>query len=107
MKIYTHTGFGDSESYFGGADQAIPFCGLGQGSKAAPASWLQMSSIIINAYRGKGYAAEFRDPVTQRISSSIGCVYVDDTDIYTAGPSLTTPMEIINKTSRAVPLWLT
>lgn len=50
MTIYTRTGFGDSTSCFGGRDQIVPFCGLGQGSKAVPASWIQLSSIIINSF---------------------------------------------------------
>ncbi len=105
MKIYTRTGFGDSESYIGGPGNDPPFCGLGQGSKAAPASWIQLSTMIINSFRDHGYGAEFVDPVTRISSHSIGCVYVDDTDLYTAGPSLTTAQQIISTTVEAVPHW--
>jgi hypothetical protein len=49
MRIYTRTGFGDLETFFGGCNSELPLCGLGQGSKAAPASWLQLSSMIVNA----------------------------------------------------------
>ncbi|KAL3760545.1 hypothetical protein ACHAWU_009506 [Discostella pseudostelligera] len=105
MTIYTRTGFGDLTSSFGGRDQLIPFCGLGQGSKAAPASWIQLSSIIINSFRSRGLGACFRDPITQDDFSSIGCVYVDDTDLYVAGPSLNTVREVIAMAQVAIPVW--
>ena len=105
MKLFTRTGFGDSSSFIGGHDQQIPFCGLGQGSKAAPASWLQLSTMIINAYRAQGHGATFEDPVTKTLSKSIGCVYVDDTDIYTAGPQLDTIEQVVQVTRQAVPCW--
>ena len=105
MKIFTRTGFGDSTSFFGGPNQAVSFCGLGQGSKAAPASWLQLSTMIINAYKRQGHGAIFVDPVTKSTSRSIGCVFVDDTDIYTAGPHLKTVEQVIRETTRSVPCW--
>ena len=74
MKIYTCTGFGDSESFIGCPGNSPPFCGLGQGSKAAPASWIQLSSMIINYFREHGYGAEFVDPITRISYHSIGCV---------------------------------
>lgn len=43
--------------------------------------------------------------MTQVSSHSIGCVYVDDTDIYTAGPLLTTVQHIISTAMKAVPQW--
>ena len=105
MKIFTRTGFGDSSSSFGGPNQVIPFCGLGQGSKAAPASWLQLSTMIINAYKEQGHGAVFVDPITKTTSRSAGCVFVDDTDIYTAGPHLQSIEQVIRETSKAVPCW--
>ena len=105
MEIFTRTGFGDSITSFGGKNQLIPFCGLGQGSKGAPASWLQLSTMIINSYKSEGHGAIFVDPVSKVVSRSIGCVYVDDTDLYTAGPHLTSVRMVIDETTRAVPCW--
>ena len=48
MKIFTRTGWGDSNKYFGGQQNPTPFGGHDQGRKAAPASWIQLSSIIVN-----------------------------------------------------------
>ena len=105
MKIFTRTGFGDSTAFIGGPDQLTPFCGLGQGSKAAPASWLQLSTMIINAYKQQGHGAIFMDPINKSISRSIGCVYVDDADIYTAAPHLTSVEQVIRETTKAIPCW--
>ena len=66
MKIFTRTGFGDSSSFFGGEDMDIPFCGLGQGSKGAPASWVQLSSVIVNCFKHKGFGAKIKDPIVAR-----------------------------------------
>ena len=74
MAIYTRTGFGDSRQSFGGMSQAIPFCGLGQGSKAAPASWIQLSSVLMHAFKKDAHGAVFRDPVSGVESKSIGCI---------------------------------
>jgi hypothetical protein len=82
MKIFTRTGFGDSRNHFGGEKLETPFCGLGQGSKGAPASWVQLSSVIVNCYKQQGFGAKIRDPISGDISNSIGCLFVDDTDLY-------------------------
>lgn len=82
MKIFTRTGYGDSRRYFGGEDMELPFCGLGQGSKSAPASWVQLSSVIVNCYKQRGFGAKIRDPISGDICTSIGCSFVDDTDLY-------------------------
>ena len=81
-KIFTRTGYGDSTRYFGGDKQSTPFCGLGQGSKAAPASWIQLSSVIVNCFKAKGFGAKIKDPITGEQSNTVGCLFVDDTDLY-------------------------
>ena len=83
MKIFTRTGFGDSTTYLGCPDK-IPMCGLGQGSKAAPSSWLQLSSMIVNAYKDQGFTPLIRDPIRGESTESIGCMFIDDTDRCTA-----------------------
>jgi hypothetical protein len=86
MKIFTRTGYGDSEMFFGGPDVDPPLCRLGQGSKADPASWLQLSSMIVNAYKTKGHSSTIADPITMERINSVGCSFVDDTDLYTTQP---------------------
>lgn len=105
MKIFTRTGWGDSNTYFGGPDQAVPFSGLGQGSKAAPASWIQLSSIIVNVYKSLGFGATVVDPVNATQSHTVGCLYVDDTDLYCMDESLTTIPQVAATASRQISWW--
>ena len=104
MKIFTRTGFGDSSSHFGGPDE-IPMCGLGQGSKAAPASWLQLSSMIVNAYKDQDCASAISDPITGDIIRSVGCMFVDDTDLYSMGPALWSIVLVALQAQACVSLW--
>jgi hypothetical protein len=105
MSIYTRTGFGDSLQCFGGSGQSVSFCGLGQGSKAAPASWIQLSSAILHAFKQRAHGASFCDPITNKITHSNGCVFVDDTELFTAGPDLTTVEEVVSATRQDAPLY--
>ncbi len=84
MEIYTRTDYGNSNTYFSGQGD-IPACGLGQGSKAAPMSWVGFSlpsSIFVRILRQKGFGAKLVDPVLSNLIHSINCLHVDDTDLY-------------------------
>jgi len=94
MRIYTRTGWGDSLRYFGGEQQLVPFCGLGQGSKAAPASWIQLSSVIVNAFKSKGFVATIQDPIDGSTSHTVGCLFVDDTDLYVMNDAWATTAQL-------------
>jgi hypothetical protein len=104
MKIYTRTGYGDSSTYFGGRSDS-PACGLGQGSKAAPAAWVQLSSIFVQILRQKGFGAQLEDPITKAFIHSIGCLFVDDTDLYVLVEKLYSAVEVFVTAQRAITLW--
>lgn len=104
MKIFTRTGFGDSTTHFGGTSDS-PLCGLGQGSKAAPASWLQLSSMIINAYKQEGLASVITDPITGLQTESVGCIFVDDTDLYSMNACLWSAMLVALQAQACVSMW--
>ena len=105
MKIFTRTGWGDSSKYFGGQQNPTPFCGLGQGSKAAPASWIQLSSIIVNVYKAMGFGAKISDPITGEQSHTIGCLFVDDTDLYGMDESITFIAQVASTASLQISWW--
>ena len=67
MKFYQRTGYGESSSYFGGYNLTKYIMGLGQGSRGAPPSWLQISSVIINLMRKAGCGAKLKDPIDPSI----------------------------------------
>jgi hypothetical protein len=104
MKIYTRTGYGDSATCFGGKEDT-PACGLGQGSKAAPASWVQLSSIFVQLLRQQGLGAILTDPVTREVVRSIGCLFVDDTDLYVLDARLRSALEVYWSAQHMIGLW--
>ena len=65
MKFYQRTGFSDSTAFFGGGNNDLPTMGLGQGSRAAPASWLQLSAFVVNIYKKLEYGASINLPLTE------------------------------------------
>ena len=105
MKIFTRTGWGDSNKSFGGQKQDIPFCGLGQGSKAAPASWIQLSSIIVNVYKSMGFGAKITDPITGEKSHTVGCLFVDDTDLYGMDEDISSIRQVAATASIQISWW--
>jgi hypothetical protein len=51
MKFFQRTGFGESKTFFGGPSQFRYMMGLGQGSRAAPLSWIQLSAVLVNVFK--------------------------------------------------------
>ena len=81
----------------------MPFCGLGQGNKAAPASWLQLSSILVWCYRAANYGYHLFDPISGALIYTIGCLFVlDDTDLYIFKDGLMSGEEVWIETQDAV-----
>ena len=54
MNYFQQTGFGESKTFFGGQNLRKYIMGLGQGSKAAPQSWFQVSAVLVNVYKQLG-----------------------------------------------------
>ena len=51
MKFFQQIGFGNSKSFFGGPRHKPYMMGLGQGNRAAPPSWIQLSAVLVNIYK--------------------------------------------------------
>lgn len=62
MTTFTSIGWRDLTTYFGGPDQNIP---------SEPASWIQLSSIIVNACKAIGFSAKITDQVTSDQTSKL------------------------------------
>jgi len=80
MEFYLRTGFGQSESYFGGKEQGKH--GLAQGNGAAPPTWQQISTLMISAQQRKGHGMDVECPITRKKIRQVGIVYVDDTNLW-------------------------
>jgi hypothetical protein len=51
MKFFQCSGFGESKTFFGGPTFTPYIMGLGQGNQAAPPSWIQLSSVMVNVFK--------------------------------------------------------
>ena len=83
MKFFQRTGFGESRTFFGGAGIRLYMMGLGQGNRAAPPSWIQLSTVLVNVFKQLELRALVVDPIMQESIHSMGTLFVDNTDLYT------------------------
>ena len=80
MKIFLHTGFGDSASFVGGGI-SIKTQGLCQGNGASPAGWAVISICTLKGHGRKGHGVKFFCPITQLRHHLSAILYVDDTNL--------------------------
>ncbi len=57
--------------------------GLGQGNRAAPPSWIQLSAVIVNVYKQLDLGTDIHDPITNDRIHSMGAMFVEDLDLFT------------------------
>ncbi len=94
MKFFQQTGFGKSKTFFGGLFHFPYMMGLGQGNRAAPPSWIQLSAVMVNVFKQLNLGAMVRDPITAKIIHSMGTLFVDNTDLYTWREDILDPGEL-------------
>jgi hypothetical protein len=80
MRYYLQTGYGLSDTSYGGSPDAICM-GLVQGSGAAPGVWIAVSTVILGAYKAEGYGASITSGWSGKEISLSALLYVDDTDL--------------------------
>ncbi len=84
MKFFQRTGFGESKMFFGGINCLPYVMGLGQGNRAAPPSWIQLSAIMVTVFKQLNLGAIMHDPISVvLLIHSTEALFVDDTDMYT------------------------
>ena len=105
MKFFQRTGFGDSKTFFGGRHHVPYMMGLGQGNRAAPPSWLQLSAVLVNVYKQLDLGTDLHDPITDERIHSMGAMYVDDLDMYTWKDAITDPLELTIQAQKEVTQW--
>jgi hypothetical protein len=83
MKFFQRTGFGESKTFFGGNNYIPYMISLGQGNRAAPPSWIQLSAIMVTVFNQLDLGAKIKDPILDTLIHSMGALFVNDTDMYT------------------------
>jgi hypothetical protein len=73
--------------------------GLRQGNRAAPPSWVQLSSVLVNVYKQLNLGSMITDPHT------MGALFVDDTDPYTWLDDTLDPGEVWSQAQLELEHW--
>ncbi len=94
MKLFQCTCFGESKTFFG-RNSFFPYMmGLGQGSRAAPPSWIQLSTVLVTIFKQLALGAIIQDPISEELIHTMGALYVNDTDLYTWKEHIMDPGEL-------------
>ena len=68
--------------------------GLGQGNRAAPPSWIQLSAVLVNVFKQLNLGSLIQDPITAEVIHSMGALFVNDTDLYTWRENIIDPGDL-------------
>ncbi len=79
--------------------------GLGQGNRAAPPLWIQLSVVLVNVFRQLELRALLLDPITLEMIHTMGALFVDDTDLYTLRDQLLNPGDLWRQTQVDLHQW--
>jgi hypothetical protein len=102
MKFFQCTSFGDSKFFFGGLRYEPYLMGLGQGNRAAPPSWIQLSAVLVNMYKQLGLGTDLHDLITNDRIHSMGTMFIDDLDHFTWKDAITDPFELMLQAQQEV-----
>jgi hypothetical protein len=81
MKHHIRTTFGDSAFTMSNEGSLIPYQGALQGNGASPATWVVISTPLLNMMRSAGNGGVFVEPISGKVSHTVGFAFVDDTDL--------------------------
>ncbi len=68
--------------------------GLGQGNRAAPPSWIQLSVVLVNAFKQLNLGTLIQDLITAEIIHSMGALFVNNMNLYTWRGNILDPGEL-------------
>jgi hypothetical protein len=105
MKFFQRTGFGEYKTFFGGNSFFPYMMGLGQGSRAAPSSWIQLSAVLVTIVKQFALGALIQDPISEELIHTMGALYVDNTDLYTWKEHIMDPGELWCQTQIELEQW--
>jgi hypothetical protein len=94
MKFFQRTGFGESKTFFGGINYLPYMMGLGQGNRAAPPSWIQLSAIMVTVFKQLNLGVILNDPIFDILIHSMGALFINDTDMYMWQENILDPGEL-------------
>ena len=104
MCFFLKTGFGMATNSYGGSNQN-PYMGLVQGSGAAPAAWMAISTVMLAAYKLKGYGACFISAWSGIFLGIAALLYVDDMDLLHMNQHFTSEASFFQQVQEATTYW--
>jgi hypothetical protein len=105
MKFFQQTRFGVSKTFFGGNNYIPCMMGLGQGNRAAPLSWTQLSAITVTVFRQLDMGANIKDPILDTLIHLIGAHFIDNTNMYTWREEILDQEELWAQTQMKIEHW--
>jgi hypothetical protein len=105
MKFFQRTGFGESKTFLGGINYLLCMMGLGQGNRAAPPSWIQLSAVMVTVFKQLNLGAIINDPILDELIHSMGILFVNDMDMYTWRKHILNPGELWAQMQTEIKQW--
>ncbi len=105
MKFFQRTGFGESKTFFGGIHHLPYMMGLGQGNRAAPPSWIQLSAAMVTVFKQLNLGAIIHDPISDALIHSMGALLLDNTDMNTWRRHILDPGDLWEQTQIEIKQW--
>jgi hypothetical protein len=103
LEHHVRTVFEESKKYFVQSG-TTPIQGVGQGNGAGPQIWALVSTPVLNMLRAEGKGATFVSAITRLPTTLVGFAFVDDTDLVTSGPNMSTD-EVCKKIQESLTAW--
>ena len=105
MRYYIRTGFGESTTFMGGEKATAKMHGLNQGNRATSHCWSILSALLVLIQRKRGHIATITTPISRIISTVMGLLYVDDTDLFIFDAAIEMPHELWLRSQAALSSW--
>jgi predicted lipid carrier protein YhbT len=107
MKHHIRTSYGDSSFTMSNDGSLVPFQGALQGNGASPATWVIISTPLLNMLRSAGNGGHFIKAISKQYSHSVGYAFVDDTDLiqFDARDQKMSEEEVLGKMQQAINRW--
>ncbi len=94
MQFFQWTGFDKSKKYFNGIYYLPYMMGLGQGNRAAPPSWIQLSVIMVTMFKQLNLGVIINNSISDVLIHSMGALFIDNTNMYMWRENIFNPEEL-------------
>jgi hypothetical protein len=79
--------------------------GLGQGDRAVPPLWIQLSAIMVTVFKQLNLGSILNDLILDILIHSMGALFVVDTNMFTWQENILDPLELWAQTQIEIKQW--